>query len=102
MDDLSLFLFNVLIFTNKYAPFSLAGLVQGRVELNVGLLVPAQYTLRVAAKKVLMLIAVPLRPYPPPSRLMAVGTFTFGSAKKIFFLKAGPLILPPPLSFDTL
>ena len=57
---------------------------------------------REAAKKVIFLMPVPLRPYPPPpSSLMAVGTFkkkfTKSQRKFFFFLMASTL--PPYPSY---
>ena len=55
--------------------------------------------LREAAKKVLFLMAGPLRPYPPsPQGLMAVGTFFFSSSKSYnFFFPYWPSLSPTPL-----
>ena len=96
MNDLSLFLFNVLIFTNKYAPFSLAGLVQGRVELNVGLLVPAQDTLR-GRKKSSYVNSRAIKALPPTLEVNGSRNFYFWFSKKKSF-SSRPAHYPPPPS----
>ena len=61
----------------------------------------ANMWIREAAKKVIFLVARPLRPLAPrplPSALVAIGNFFLTLKRVIFSLVAHPFSPPPPLS----